>query len=67
MERSFQRQLEILAEDGIALHSLWHGEGEEEIQGLRFMYYSIAQVQKIVPSGFKILEVTRYKEIENAG
>lgn len=65
MEKSFQRQLEILEKNGVALHSLWHGDGEEEIEGLRFVYYSIEGIQKLVPKGFKILEKAIYKEIEN--
>ena len=65
MEKSFQRQLEILKKNGVALHSLWHGDGEEEIEGLKFVYYSIEGIQKLVPKGFKILEKAIYKEIEN--
>jgi len=34
---SIQRQAEVLTEGGIALHSLWYGEGEETFSGLRFV------------------------------
>jgi hypothetical protein len=62
--KSFRKQREILNKDGIMLHTFWKGIGEEEINGLRFVYYSIDELLNIIGNKFKILYVDEYREIE---
>lgn len=62
--QSFLRQLEILNSDGIAFHTFWSGDKEEMMNGLRFVYYTIAELNKMIPDKFKILESSLYKEME---
>jgi cyclopropane fatty-acyl-phospholipid synthase-like methyltransferase len=64
LHQSFLRQIEILNSDGIAFHTFWSGDKEEEMHGLRFVYYSIEELCKMIPNKFKVLESSLYKEME---
>ena len=61
---SFERQAQVLNKDGIALHSFWHGDGEAEYQGLRFLYYREDTLMALKGPGYELLESKRYTEIE---
>ena len=65
LERSLHRQPELLHPGGIALHSLWYGDKEEEHAGMRFVYYTEDTLAPLVPSSFRLVEQTRYAEMEN--
>ncbi|MBT3273314.1 MAG: class I SAM-dependent methyltransferase [Spirochaetales bacterium] len=65
LHRSFQRQRKLLTDRGIVMHSFWYGDTEEEIEGLRFVYYTESDLVKTIGDGFNILEVKRYKEFED--
>jgi trans-aconitate methyltransferase len=62
--KSFYRQLSALNKGGIAAHTLWHGEKEENFNGLRFIYYKISDLKQIIPKGFEIIRTDIYKETE---
>lgn len=63
---SLQRQQEILEPGGIALHSLWVGEGDEELSGERFVcLYQEEELASMIPAGLKLREMKRYKEFED--
>jgi SAM-dependent methyltransferase len=64
LERSLARQKEVLNEGGLLMHSFWHGQGEEEHRGLRFVYYTEAELMGIVGPGFEVVATERYREIE---
>ncbi len=55
----------MLEDEGILLHSFWYGSKEEEHHGLRFTYYTESDLRKVVGDEFKIIEIKRYKEIED--
>jgi SAM-dependent methyltransferase len=61
---SLRRQAEILTDGGVALHSFWYGDEEEEFSGLRFVQYTEASFAEVVGAEFEILEVERYAEME---
>ena len=65
LERSISKQMVILNEPGIMLHSFWEGSGEEYFSGLRFTYYSEAQLTELFEKEFEILEMKRYKEMKD--
>ena len=64
MQASLRRQLDLLEDGGIALHTLWHGDGEEEMHGLRFTYYSVQAAKDAVPEGFVAIETSVYREMK---
>jgi SAM-dependent methyltransferase len=61
---SLHGQARILNPGGILLHSLWYGEGEEEIHGVHFAYYTEATFGDLIDDRFEILETVRYAELE---
>ncbi len=61
---SLLRQAEVLTPGGIALHTFWHGEGEEMHHGLRFVCYQTGQLEAIIPAEFQILDISLYEEME---
>lgn len=65
LEKSIQRQYELVNEGGILLHSFWLGDGEENYDGLRFVYYTEAPLIKAFEKKFEILELKRYTEDED--
>ena len=65
LHQSLIRQLKILKSNAIAFHTFWEGGSEEEMHGLRFVYYSMEELLTMIPTKFNILECNLYKEIEN--
>jgi hypothetical protein len=61
---SLRRQAEVLNDRGVALHSFWHGDQEEEFSGLRFVHYTRASFAEVVAPEFEIVEAERYAEME---
>ena len=65
LEESLRKQAAVLNDQGIALHSLWYGDKEDEtFSGLLFVYHTETSFRKLVGSEFKILESARYTEME---
>ena len=64
LRSSLRRQHKVLNRAGICLHSFWHGEQEETHHGLRFVYYTEQMLTDAVGTGFEILALERYSELE---
>lgn len=64
LKKSIKRQKEILNPGGIAFHSFWKGNKTEYKRGLRFVYYEIEQLKKIIENHFDILEIKTFTEME---
>ena len=64
LKESLKRQGEVLNHNGILFHSLWYGDKEEKMSGLRFVYYTEATFGDLVESEFDVVEATRYAEME---
>lgn len=64
LKKSFQRQKEMLNQDGILFHSFWKGNKVEEMGGLLFIYYEMTDLKKITESNFDILAMKTYTEVE---
>ena len=64
LQISFERQARALMPGGVALHSFWHGGGESEHQGLRFVYYRETALEALVGASYEILDIERYTEME---
>ena len=63
MTASLARQREILNDGGLVMHSFWHGEKEEEHEGLLFVHYTEAELRRAFAPGYEILEMKRYEEM----
>jgi len=61
---SLRQQARVLDPGGLLLHSLWHGDGEEEMQGLHFVYYTEDTFGQLVGDEFEVVEWVRYTETE---
>ncbi len=64
LKESFQRQKEVLNSDGIAFHSFWKGDKDENYDGLLFTKYQIDGLRAIIGDVFDILNINEYTEME---
>jgi cyclopropane fatty-acyl-phospholipid synthase-like methyltransferase len=62
---SFFYQMKVLNNGGILFHSFWHGDKTEEYDGLLFTYYTENELETIVDKYYSVLEIKRYKEMED--
>ena len=62
---SFVRQWEILAPGGLMMHSFWHGDGEEEHHGLRFVYYTEETLLDAIAADDQVVATGQYRELED--
>ena len=60
---SISNQCRTLTNRGIVLHTFWRGNKEENLHGMRFVYYTEEQLQSIFEKEFKIIEIIPYKEM----
>ena len=63
--RSFQRQQDLLTDGGLLMHSFWFGDSEEDINGLRFVYYTEDGLLSSIGPGFDAIATERYTEMED--
>jgi trans-aconitate methyltransferase len=59
---SLQNQVKLLNDNGVAIHSFWQGEKEEDHHGLILNYYSKKKLKDLVPQQFEVLEINSYKQ-----
>ena len=64
LKKSFQRQKEVLNPNGIAFHSFWKGDKDENYDGLLFTKYQIDGLKEIIGDNFDILTIHIYAEME---
>jgi SAM-dependent methyltransferase len=68
LRASLQAQVGVLSPGGVLLHSMWYGEGEEEMHGLHFVYYTEAAFSELVAGlagqPLEVVETARYTEME---
>ncbi|MGB7339428.1 MAG: methyltransferase domain-containing protein [Phototrophicaceae bacterium] len=62
---SLKQQIKVLNPQGIALHSFWYGEGNEEMHGLYFAYYTEQTLRTIFEKDCEVVEIQRYTEMED--
>ena len=62
---SINRQSEVLLDDGIVMHSFWHGDSIEEIAGMTFHYRDEEFLRRVFVDRFSIVEIQRYTEMED--
>jgi cyclopropane fatty-acyl-phospholipid synthase-like methyltransferase len=66
LRTSLEAQAVLLDTDGVAMHSFWWGEQEEEwMEGLRFVYYTEPElVDAVLGTGLEVARCERYTEME---
>ncbi len=64
LEKSFRNQTKILNPGGLSFHTFWYGDFEEEYSGLRFVYYTPENLQKLTDDEFEAIELNMYTEME---
>ena len=65
LRKSFRRQLQVLSNNGLIMHSFWRGSGCEEHHGLKFVYQTEDTLRSIVGEFFNVLDIVVYKEMED--
>lgn len=66
LKESLKQQTAILTRNGMIAHSFWLGEGNEEMSGLLFTYYTEDQLVNIISDSFEILSSLKYEEFEES-
>lgn len=64
LAQSLERQHHVLNSSGLALHSFWHGDGDDAMHGLHFSYYTEAQLRAIAEPYYEVIQIERYAEME---
>ena len=64
LKRSIQRQAELVNPNGIAFHSFWKGDKDENYDGMLFTRYQIDELKQVIGDDFDILEMKAYTEME---
>ena len=64
LQKSIQRQHDVLNPHGILMHSFWYGDQLEEHAGMKFYYRNEAFLTGIFSTHFRILQLERYTEME---
>ena len=64
LEESFRNQAKTLKRGGIAFHTFWYGDSEEDHSGLRFIYYIPESLRNLIGNEFEEVMVSMYTEME---
>ena len=64
LKKSIQRQSEIVNPNGIAFHSFWRGDKDENYEGMLFTKYQPDELKEIIGNSFDILAMNVYTEME---
>lgn len=62
LKTSISNQVSRLTKSGLIMHSFWYGSGEENYDGLRFIYYKEDEIRAMFEPYFDILVLSRYSE-----
>ena len=65
LERSFRRQAELLRPGGVAIHTLWAGEGVEVHGDLRAWHHSLGGLEAALPPELEVVSCSPYAEMED--
>ena len=61
---SLRKQVDMLNDGGVLLHSLWVGDMVEQMHGLTFVYYTEETLATVIPDTVEVLESQRYTEMD---
>jgi SAM-dependent methyltransferase len=63
LQQSFARQHDVLSDGGLMLHSLWHGEGQKEFDGLTLVYHNEQDLTAMLEDSFDILALEKHAKM----
>ena len=64
LQKSFQRQAEVLNPGGVVCHSFWRGEGSEHFKGMFVNYHQEEDLASYFGDLFEVLLMELYPEFE---
>lgn len=64
LEKSLQRQKEVLKPNGIFAHTFWIGDKEFTMEGMLFLFHNREKLLRLIAEKFTILETYDYQEFE---
>ena len=64
LAQSLLHQVSRLNPGGFLCHTFWAGDKEEEIQGIRFVYYAEETLEAMKPAGCETVVMARYTEMD---
>ncbi len=64
MKQSLARQYEVLNPGGLLCHTLWFGDKEIEVKGMKFYYYTAEKVMAELHGEFDLLLEQNYREMD---
>lgn len=54
---SFARQHDVLNDGGLILHSLWHGQEDQDFDGLRMVQHTEQDLETMLERDFEVLDI----------
>jgi cyclopropane fatty-acyl-phospholipid synthase-like methyltransferase len=63
LQQSFASQHKLLNDNGLIMHSFWHGEGEKEFGGLTLVYHNEQDLTAMLEDSFDILTLQRHAKM----
>lgn len=64
LERSLQRQKQVIAPGGLFAHTFWLGEKEDTMHGMYFLFHDREKLLKLVSKYFNVIDTLDYMEFE---
>lgn len=64
LQQSFASQHKVLNDNGIMLHSFWHGEGQKEFGGLTLVYHNEKDLTAMLEDSFDILALEKHAKMK---
>lgn len=64
LQRSLERQHQLLNIGGHVMHSFWKGDRVEEMQGLTFFYRTEVQIRSQLERLYDVISLVSYEELE---
>ena len=63
LQRSFNRQHDLLNDNGLILHSFWYGEGNNVFNDLTLEYHNEKDLRKMLEGSFDIVELEQHAKM----
>ncbi len=60
LQQSFDRQHEVLNDNGLMLHSFWYGEGQQEFGELTMVSHNERELKAMLEGNFEILALEKH-------
>lgn len=64
LKQSFKEQARLLNKGGLLCHTLWYGDKEIEVKGMKFMYYTEQTILDYLGNDFSVLVAQTYREMD---